>query len=214
MKRNLSLVLTAILLVAFAATAVSQYAMRKVFRGNGDNHRNLVMLQSPAQLQTLFALTSSFNSMVDVRLDSITDAPAMELTVDLGTLTSGNSTLDMELFSSRFLDWKGNTQAAFKLIEFTPGRAYTLENEKALGVAGRGILTIGSRIDTVAIEASLRYLEANEITMSRLPGDLLHATGTIFFRLSDFGIEIPQEALLRLDDRMQLKFDIYNSTQM
>ncbi len=214
MKRNLTVVFTAVLILAIATAALSQFGMRKIFRGNGDNHRNLVMLENAAQLQTTFALTSSFSSMFDVRLDSIPDGAAMELNVDLGTLSTGNSALDMETFSARFLDWKGNTQASFKLIDLIPGRAYTLENEKATQAAGRGLLTLGSRMDTVTVEMTLRYLEANEITRGRLPGDLLHAVGTVYFRLSDFGIQIPQEALLRLDDRMKLKFDIYNSTQM
>lgn len=214
MNRKLSLFFTAALLLAIAAAAVSQHGMRKTFRGNGDNHRNLIMLESMAQLQSIFALTSSFTSSIDVRLDSIPDGAAMDLTVDLATLTSGNPTLDMEIFSSRFIDWKGNTQASFRLIDLAPGRAYALENEKATAATGRGILTLGSRMDTVTVEMNLRYLEANEITKSRLPGDLLQATGTIYFRLSDFGMQIPQEALLRLDDRMKLKFDIYYSTQM
>lgn len=208
--RNISLI---VLVLALSSLALSQVGGRKTFRGDGDNNRNFVVLQSNAALQTTMAMTSSFDCMVEVRTDSIQDAPRFELNVQLGTLTTGNSTHDMEVFSPQFLNWKGATSANFTLIEFNQSRNYVLENEKATPASGRGALTIGGRTDTVTVELSLRYLEANDVTRGRLPGDLMHVVGTIFFRLSDLGMEIPQEALLRLDDRMQFKFDAFCSTQ-
>ncbi len=212
MRRHTTGIVILASILIFAGIAMSQAGMRKSFRGNGDNHRNLVTFESTGQLQSTFALTSNFSSSFDVRLDSLQDGAMMEMNIDLSTLTTGNSGLDAETFSARFLDWKGATQALFRLIEFTPGRNYNLENEKAVPVSGRGVLTLGSRSDTVGVELSMRYLEGNEITRSRMNGDLLHTVGTIHFRLSRLGIEIPQEALLRLDDRARLKFDIYSST--
>lgn len=138
----------------------------------------------------------------------------MELNVQLGSLTTGNSTYDIEVFSSRFIDWKGASTANFRLLDLAISRNYALENEKAVPASGRGVLTIGSVSDTVGVDLSIRYLAANDVTRGRLPGDLLHLNGSINFRLSEFGIVIPQEALLRLDDRVKLRFDVYTSTQM
>ncbi len=67
--------------------------------------------------------------------------------------------------------------------------------------------------DTVAVDLALRYLEQNDVTRGRLPGDLLHMTGSFSFRLSDFRIRIPQEALLRLNDQVRIRFDLFASTQ-
>lgn len=214
MKRNMTGIALGAFVLVFAAMAISQTGMRKIFRGNGDNNRNFVTLESSGQLQSTLAITSSFDCMADMRLDSIQDAPALELNVQISTLTTGNSGHDMEVFSSRFLDWKGASTASFRLLEFAVSRNYALENEKALPASGRGVLTIGSMVDTVGVEVSIRYLAANEVTAGRLPGDLLHLNGNIFFRLSDLGMMIPQEALLRLDDRIKLHFDVYTSTQM
>lgn len=214
MKRNMTGFVLIALVLALAALAVSQTGMRKMFRGNGDNNRNFVTLENTGQLQSTLAMTSSFDVSADVRIDSIQDGPSLDINVQLNTLTTGNSTYDMELFSSRFIDWKGATAANFRLLELAVSRNYALENEKAVPATGRGVLTIGSMVDTVAVEVSMRYLAANDVTRGRLPGDLLHLNGSITFRLSKFGIMIPQEALLRLDDRVKLHFDVYTSTQL
>ncbi|MBK7090887.1 MAG: YceI family protein [bacterium] len=214
MKRNITLIAVVALIVMVAAAAVSQTGMRKMFRGNGDNNRNFVVMENNAQLQSTLAKTSSFDISADIRLDSIQDGASLELNVQLGTLSTGNSSYDMEVFSSRFIDWKGASTANFRLLDFTVSRNYALENEKAVPATGRGVLTIGSIIDTVGVDVSIRYLAANDVTLGRLPGDLLHLNGAINFRLSSFGIEIPQEALLRMDDKVKLRFDVYCSTQM
>lgn len=214
MKRNITTYALVALVLLASAAVFSQAGTRKIFRGNGDNNRNFVTLESNGQLQSTLAMTSNFDAMADVRLDSIQDGASFELNIQLGSLTTGNSSYDMEAFSPRFINWNGATSASFKLIEFALSRNYALENEKAVPAAGRGVLTIGSKVDTVAVEVSMRYLAANDVTRGRLPGDLLHLNGAIYFRLSDFGIMIPQEALLRLDDKIKLHFDAYCSTQM
>ncbi len=214
MKRNMTQLALVALVFVFAAAAVSQTGMRKMFRGNGDNNRNFVVMENSGQLQSTLAMTSSFDISADVRIDSIQDGAALELNVQLGSLTTGNSTYDMEVFSSRFIDWKGAGTANFRLLDLAISRNYALENEKAVPASGRGVLTIGSVSDTVGVDLQIRYLAANDVTRGRLPGDLLHLNGSINFRLSEFGIVIPQEALLRLDDRVKLRFDVYTSTQM
>ncbi len=214
MKRNITQLALVVFVLMVAAAAVSQSGTRKMFRGNGDNNRNFVVMENTGQLQSTLAKTSAFDVSADIRIDSIQDRPSLEVNVELNTLTTGNSGYDMEVFSSRFIDWKGANRASFKLLEFTANRNYALENEKAVPAAGRGVLTIGSVTDTVAVDVSMRYLAANDVTRGRLPGDLLYMNGTIHFRLSDFGIVIPQEALLRMDDRVKLRFDVYTSTQM
>lgn len=214
MKRNITLLALFALVLMVAAAAVSQTGMRKMFRGNGDNNRNFVVLENNGQLQSTLAMTSSFDVSADIRIDSIQDGAALELNVQLGSLTTGNSSYDMEVFSSRFIDWKGASTANFRLIDFAINRNYALENEKAVAASGRGVLTIGSVSDTVGVDLSIRYLAANDVTLGRLPGDLLHLNGSISFRFSEFGIVIPQGALLRMDDRAKLRFDVYCSTQM
>ena len=149
MKRNITLIAVVALIVMVAAAAVSQTGMRKMFRGNGDNNRNFVVMENNAQLQSTLAKTSSFDISADIRLDSIQDGASLELNVQLGTLSTGNSSYDMEVFSSRFIDWKGASTANFRLLDFTVSRNYALENEKAVPATGRGVLTIGSIIDTV-----------------------------------------------------------------
>jgi hypothetical protein len=88
-----------------------------------------------------------------------------------------------------------------------------LNNEHRVEVTGVGELTLGGKTANVAMDLLLTRLEQNEITKGRLPGDLLHIVGTFNFRLSDFDIRIPQEALLKLNDLVRIHFDAFATNQ-
>jgi polyisoprenoid-binding protein YceI len=194
------------------ATAAGVYG-RKTFRGTGDNNRNFAVVESDAQLQTTISITSAVTAMADVRLDSIQDGAAMEIGIDLTKLTTGFADRDAQVFSRTFLDFSAKGTATFRLIEFNRSRNWILNNEQRVEVDGIGALTIGGKTDTVAVTLALTHLQQNEITKGRLPGDLLHLNGAFTFRLSDFGIQIPPEALLLLDDAIKVRFDIFATTQ-
>jgi polyisoprenoid-binding protein YceI len=186
---------------------------RRTFRATDDNNRNFVTLESSGQLETLFALTSSLTIMTDLNLDSIQDVPQLEMTVDLTKLTTGFTDRNSTVFSRTFLDFGAATNMGFRLTSFEKSRMSVLSNEQRIEVTGVGELTMGGKTASVVINLFLTRLEQNEITKGRLPGDLLHVVGTFNFRLSDFGIRIPPEALLKLNDLVKIHVDAFATNQ-
>jgi polyisoprenoid-binding protein YceI len=186
---------------------------RRTFRATDDNNRNFATLESSGQLETIFALTSSLTITTDIDLDSIQNGPRMEMTVDLGKLTTGFADRNATVFSRTFLDFGAAANLSFRLVSFERSRSWVLNNEQRVEVTGVGELTLGGKTANVAMDLLLTRLEQNEITKGRLPGDLLHIVGTFNFRLSDFDIRIPQEALLKLNDLVRIHFDAFATNQ-
>jgi polyisoprenoid-binding protein YceI len=207
-------VMVSTLLLALVGTSEGASALgRRTFRASDDNNRNFVTLESSGQLETLFALTSSLTLMTDLSLDSIQDAPRLEMTVELSKLTTGFADRNSTVFSRTFLDFGAATNMSFRLTSFERSRSSVLTNEQRIEVTGVGELTMGGKTANVAVNLFLTRLEQNEITKGRLPGDLLHMVGTFNFHLSDFGIRIPQEALLKLNDLVKIHFDAFATNQ-
>ena len=186
---------------------------RKTFRGSGDGNRNVAIVESAAQLQSTWSVTSALTTQADLSLDSVQDNPSLEVTVDLTKLTTGFADRDPQVFSRSFLDFASTGSATFKLVNLNRSRTWVLNNEQKEEFSGIGELRLGSMADTVAISLNLTYLQQNDLTRGRMAGDLLHMVGDMSFRLSRLGIKIPQEALLKLDDVIRLRFDAFASTQ-
>lgn len=200
-------------LCAQGGSQVSIQSDRMEFRANGDQHRNLVMLVSEGQLQTITLMTTDFRLVTELYVDSIQDAPKLELAVNVSSLTTCYEELDAQVLSEEYIDFGEIETMKYSLLSFATGRVFRLENEKRIEASGRGVLSMGEQIDTVSVEMGIRYLEGNEITEMRMPGNMVHLDGTIYFRLSTFGIEVPKEQRLLVNDQVQLRFDIYASTE-
>ncbi len=200
-------------LFAQGAAEISIQSDRMEFRGAGDEFRNLVTLESRGQLQTIRLMSADFTLTSDIYIDSIQNEPKFDLTVNVPSLTTGFDQLDTKLLSKDYLNFGDNRTIEFKLLNFATGRVYRLENEKRIEAAGQGVISFGEMVDTVRVEMGIRYLAGNEITKERLSGNLVHFDGSIYFRLSGLGIEIPKENRLMVNDQVQLKFDIFASTE-
>jgi polyisoprenoid-binding protein YceI len=214
MRMWVMVVMVSTLLLTLVSTSMGAGALgRRTFRATDDNNRNFVTLESSGQLETLFSLTSSLTITTDLNLDSIQDAPRLEMTVDLSKLTTGFADRNSTVFSRTFLDFGAATNLSFRLTGFEKSRSSVLINEQRIEVTGTGELTLGGKTVNIAMDLFLTRLEQNGITRGRLPGDLLHMVGTFNFRLSDFGIRIPQEALLKLNDLIKIQFDAFATNQ-
>ncbi len=208
------MVLMGVTLLAFVSSNDAAGATgRRSFRATDDNNRNFVTIESDGQLQTVLALTTALTAQAEVRLDTIQDAPKLELTVDLTKLTTGYADRNSVVFSRTLLDLSTANTMTFHLLQFERSRNWALNNEQRIEVTGTGELTMAGKTNAVAIDLFVTYLEQNEVTKGRLPGDLVHLVGNFNFKLSDFGIRIPQEALLMLNDLVRVHFDIFASTQ-
>jgi hypothetical protein len=186
--------------------------VRDTFVGNSDNLRNWGTIESRGQLQSTLILAPVLRAYALVRRDAVEDSLIVKIDIDLTKLTTGFPQKDSVVFSKTFLNFDTATVAAFKLLSVTQAKENALYNEESVKYTGTGEVTIGGISDTVVVNLVLAYLEENKVTNQRLPGNLLHLLADYNFRLSDFGIKIPKEALLRLDDRLYVHVDMFLSS--
>jgi hypothetical protein len=76
----------------------------------------------------------------------------------------------------------------------------------------RGIFSFHGTIDTISCDAKVIYFEENEITQSKLPGDLLKLNAGFDIRMSDYGIVIPEDVILRVEDRIHIQVEAFGGT--
>ncbi len=186
--------------------------VRTEFTGDSDQMRNWGTLESDGQLQTILLLAPELNSRMLVREAEFADSMVLMLSVDLTKLTTGFPAKDSLVFSPKFLSFDTATVAVLNMLSVTAGKDKQFSNEQSVKATGIAELTIAGKTDTVGVNLVMTYLEGNKITAQRLPGNLLHVVIDYSFRLSDFGFKIPKEALLRLDDRMQVHTDMFLSS--
>lgn len=186
--------------------------VRDAFAGDADGLRNWGTVESIGQLQATLLLAPELSARAVVRRDEIADSLVVDLAIDLTRLTTGHEGRDTVVLSAKFLNIDTLTTATFSLLSVSSAKDPQLVNEQPIKVSGTGELSIGDIIDTVAADMQLTYLEENKVTQQRLPGKLLHLEITYSFKLSDFGIKIPKEALLKLADRLTVRADMFLSS--
>jgi hypothetical protein len=188
--------------------------VRTEFTGDADQMRNWGTMESDGQLQTTLLLVPELSSRLLVNEDDFVDSLVMMLTIDLTKLTTGFPEKDSLVLSKEFLDFDTATVAVLNILSMSEGKEKQLLNEQSVKTSGTAELYIGGTMDTVAVTLQMTYLQGNKVTEQRLPGNLLHVVADYSFRLSDFGIKIPKDALLRLDDRMKVHTDMFLSSPL
>ncbi len=174
--------------------------------------RNSVMFQSSAPLETIIGVTNALYGYIEVDLDSLTDNPMARFEVDLRDLTTGIEQRDEDMKSEEFLAVDSFPIATLELMSIRKAADIVLVNEGVVDIVARGTFELRGVLDTVNVNAKLTYFEENEITQTRLPGDILKIDANFLIRLSDFGITIPEMAILKLDDRISISIDAYGAT--
>ena len=174
--------------------------------------RNSVMFQSNAPLETIIGMTNDLYGYVEVDLDSLIDNPKAHFEVDLRGLTTGIDRRDEDMYSDTYLAIDSFPIATFELMTVRKAADYILVNEGVLDIVGRGTFEIHGVLDTVSVNVKLTYFDQNEVTETRLPGNILKLNASFNIRLSDYGIMLPETVILKLDDRISISIDAYGGT--
>ena len=142
--------------------------------------------------------------------------PSMNLEIPLSTLYTGNAQRDSILMSESYLDIANYPTATFKLTRIESPSSYQLEDNTEISLVGSGQLTLhGQTVAVGNIRIFMTYIAAKPLTEKNLEltGDVLHINAELNIKLSAFGIVIPTEDLLTLDDEVLLIFDAYATTE-
>ena len=174
--------------------------------------RNIVTFTSNAPLETIIGRTSALYGYVDLNLDSLSDSPEAYFECDLKTLKTGIDLRDEHMRSDEYLATDSFLTATFRLLSIRKINNEVLNNETVANISGRGEFTLHGIMDSVNVTIEATYFEANEITEKRLPGDILKFKADFDIRMSHYGIAIPEEVILKLDDRIHISIDAFGGT--
>ncbi len=210
-----------ILLTCLAAAAVGQVpaggadsvlVRRAKFTFDDSTGRNIVMFSSLAPLETIIGRTSALYGFVELNLDSLPDDPQAFFECDLRALKTGIDLRDQHMRSADYLATDSFPMAEFRMIGIVKTNNDVLLNERSASVTGRGEFRLHGVLDTVTVIIEATYFEANDATSTRLPGDILKFKADFDIRMSTFGITIPQEVTLKLDDRIHIQVNAFGGT--
>jgi polyisoprenoid-binding protein YceI len=174
--------------------------------------RNTVMFSSEAPLETIIGVTSDLYGYVDFNLDSLLDNPKAHFECDLTNLKTGISLRDEKMRSEEYLAADSFPVATFDLLSVKKTSDMTILNETVANIVGRGQFSLRGMVDTINVTLTATYFQENEITETRLPGDILKFKADFDIRMSRFGITIPEEVILKLDDRIHVHIDAFGGT--
>ena len=174
--------------------------------------RNIVMFSSEAPLETVIGMTSDLYGFINFNLDSLLDNPTAYFECDVTNFKTGIELRDEAMLSEEYLAADSFPFATFNLLSIKKTSDMVIMNETVANIVGRGEFSLHGVVDTINVTLTATYFEANEITETRLPGDILKFKADFDIRMSNFGITIPEEVILKLDDRIHVRIDAFGGT--
>jgi polyisoprenoid-binding protein YceI len=133
-----------------------------------------------------------------------------EILISTASLRSGIDLRDEHIRGADWLDAEKFPTISFKIKEVA-GIEKIEDNKLKVKVLGE--FTLHGVTKEVESEVTLVYLEENEMTKMRLPGDLLGVRAKINFNLSDYGVQ--NMALgKKVSDEIEINVNIVGSNKM
>jgi polyisoprenoid-binding protein YceI len=157
--------------------------------------RNLVQFVSRAPLETIVGITNQVGGYIELDPDDILKSPDCYIEVDLRSLRTGIEARDRKM-REEFLEVDIFPESTFRLEKVIRTDRRRLTDGEGFKLVARGVLSLHGVDKPVRAEVELTYFEESEKTKTRQPG----------------GIEIPQTALLKLDDKQRITVDVFAFT--
>ncbi len=206
MRRGIAPTAIAVLfLVQITAAAPIKFLL------SGRDGRNVIKFISKAPLETIEGKTGQIDGTIEVDLSDANTA-AGQFEVDLTTVKTGIEMRDQHMREG-YLHTDSFPKAVFKLIKVTKAGQKPLADGQPVEIEAQGELTIHGITRPVAVSGTVTFLKESEQTQARLPGDLLHIDVGAPILLSDFKVERPQFVILKVNDKVDIRVDVFATTR-
>ncbi len=207
----LTVTLTSVGLAAMAA----QGAWR-TYLANDPVGRNVIMIESRAPLETMVTTTNKVTG--EIRLDEkdILQNPSARFEVDMTSLDTGIEMRNEHMMGAQWLDTAKYPTAVFTLTKIgaRPKMRFPITEHRKAAVKGEGTLMFHGVTKTIPVEMEATPIAASKETAARLPGDLLHVRAKFTIVLSDYGVNVPASAQLKVSNNQNVTVDIFTSTEL
>lgn len=176
--------------------------------------RDVLTITSVAPLETIVTTTQSVKGTIDVDPANVLDKPVATFELDAAKLRTGIAMRDEHLRGKGWLevDKYPKVTLALKAIK-SPAKTLALTPKQPTELDATADLTLHGVTQEVPLKLRVTLIPGADETAHRLPGDLLRIEGEFDFLLSDYGVNIPEPALLAVSNRQTAKVWIMASTQ-
>jgi polyisoprenoid-binding protein YceI len=155
-------------------------------------------------------MSSDVWGTVSFDIEDVENTLKGEVLISTASLKSGIDLRDEHIRSADWLDAEQFPTISFKIKE-VKGIEKIEDNKLKAKVLGE--FTVHGVTKEVESEVTLVYLEENEMTKMKMPGDLLGVRAKINFNLSDYGVQ--HMALgKKVSDEIEINVNIVGSNKM
>ena len=172
--------------------------------------RNQATFFSTTPLEDITGMSSDVWGTVSFDIEDVENTLKGEILISTASLRSGIDLRDEHIRGADWLDAEKFPTISFKIKEVA-GIEKIEDNKLKVKVLGE--FTLHGVTKEVESEVTLVYLEENEMTKMRLPGDLLGVRATININLSNYGVQ--HMALgKKVSDEIEINVNIVGSNKM
>jgi len=172
--------------------------------------RNQATFFSTTPLEDISGMSTDVWGTVSFDIADVENTLKGEILISTASLKSGIVLRDEHIRSADWLDAEQFPTISFKIKEIN-GIEKIEDNKLKVNVLGE--FTVRGVTKEVESEVTLVYLEENEMTKMKMPGDLLGVRAKINFNLSDYGVQ--HMALgKKVSDKIEININIVGSNKM
>lgn len=205
---------------ALTVTSVGLAAMAaqgayRAYYANDEVGRNVVMIMSEAPLETMLTRTNNVTADIHVNPENALDNPRARFVLDMASLDTGIAKRNEIMRSPQWLDTEKYPKAVFTLTKLIgiKGGVQVPEPGKMRRFVAEGTMEMHGATKQIQANVEVTPITANDDTATRLKGDLLHVKATFPITLSDYGINVPAPAKLKIADVEQVTVNVFASTE-
>jgi polyisoprenoid-binding protein YceI len=209
---------TGVLTVALTSVGLAAMAAQGAWRtyiANDPIGRNVVMIESRAPLETMLTRTNKVTGEIKLDEKDILQNPSARFEVDMTSLDTGIELRNEHMMSAQWLDTAKYPTAVFTLTKIgaRPKMRYPITQHRTATVKGEGTLNFHGVTKTIPVQIEATPIAATKETAARLPGDLLHVRAKFTIVLSDYGVNVPAAAQLKVSNNQNVTVDVFTSTE-
>jgi len=172
--------------------------------------RNQTTFFSTTPLEDITGMSTDVWGTISFDIEDVENTLKGEILISTASLRSGIDLRDEHIRGADWLDAEKFPTISFKIKEVA-GIEKIEDNKLKVKVLGE--FTLHGVTKEVESEVTLVYLEENEMTKMRLPGDLLGVRATININLSNYGVQ--HMALgKKVSDEIEINVNIVGSNKM
>jgi len=206
-----SLVLSLLIMtVAFAGGFDINSRGEQTFSFKDKMGRNQATFFSTTPLEDITGMSTDVWGTVSFDIEDVENTLKGEILISTASLKSGIDLRDEHISSADWLDAEKFPTISFKIKEVT--EIEKIEDNK-LKAKVLGEFTVHGVTKEVESDVTLVYLEENEMTKMKMPGDLLGVRAKININLSDYGV---QHMVLgqKVSDEIEINVNIIGSNKI